>query len=432
MVASIHSEHEARRILSSEPGGDQPSAAVGVEFADLFDIEDIQRIQDDFSAATGVASIIVQPDGTPITRPSNFCRLCNDIIRETEQGRANCMKSDAVVGNSDESGPRIQTCLSGGLIDGGASISVGGKHVANWLIGQVRVGDHDEARMLAYAREIGADPEEFRVALAEVPVMPAERFERIARMLFSFANQLSLIAYQNVQQAEFITEQERVKSEIARLNGDLEQLAEQRGRDLEALSLTLTSVIDVVGQIVETRDPYTAGHQRRVAQLAYRIAEEMGLPFDDADEIRTAALIHDVGKISVPAEILSKPGALSAAEFEIIKDHAEAGFQIISAAHMQGQIAELVFQHHERCDGSGYPRGLKCEELLVGSRVLMVADVVEAMASHRPYRPALGIEPALAEVEKWAGVRYESSVVEACARLFRERGFVFSEVESIL
>ena len=403
-----------------------------IEFEDLFNIEDLQRIQDNFATATGVASVITRPDGTPITRPSNFCRLCNDIIRKTEKGMANCVKSDAVVGDSDEYGPRIETCLSGGLMDGGASISVGGKHVANWLIGQVRTGHHDEARMLAYAAEIGADPKEFLDALSEVPVMPAEQFQRIARMLFSFANELSRVAYQNVRQAQLITERALAQSEIDRLSENLAALAEQRGQDLETLRLTLTSVIDVVGRIVEMRDPYTAGHQRRVAQLACRIAEDIGLSESDIADIETAALIHDVGKISVPAEILSKPGALSAPEFEIIKGHAEAGYRIISAAHLPGRVDELVYQHHERCDGSGYPRGLTSSELLEGAQVLMVADVVEAMASHRPYRPMLGIGAALAEVEKWAGVRYEVKVVEACTRLFRERGFSFSEVDTIL
>ena len=135
---------------------------------------------------------------------------------------------------------------------------------------------------------------------------------------------------------------------------------------------------------------------------------------------------------SLPAEILSKPGALSLPEFEIIKGHAEAGYRIVSAAHMSERIAELVYQHHERCDGSGYPRGLTGEQLLEGAQVLMVADVVEAMASHRPYRPTLGIDAALAEVEKWAGVRYQPEVVESCARLFREHRFHFSEVGTVL
>ncbi len=193
------------------------------------------------------------------------------------------------------------------------------------------------------------------------------------------------------------------------------------------LAQSLSSIIEVVGQVVETRDPYTAGHERRVSQLAMRIAEEMGLPADEIEAIRIAALIHDVGKISVPAEILSRPGELTVMEFDLIKEHAEAGYRILASANMEAPISEMVYQHHERCDGSGYPRGLREDELLVGAKVLAVADVVEAMSSHRPYRAAIGVEPALAEVERGAGQLFDAAVVETCLTIFREQGFVFTD-----
>lgn len=156
------------------------------------------------------------------------------------------------------------------------------------------------------------------------------------------------------------------------------------------------------------------------------IAHEMALPEPEVADIQMAALMHDVGKISVPAEILSKPSTLSAIEFDLIKRHAESGFQIISSARMRATIAEYVYQHHERCDGSGYPRGLQGDDILRGSRVLMVADVVEAMMSHRPYRPGLGVDAALAEVESGSGSVFDSQVCEACARVFRGE-FEFSQ-----
>ncbi len=179
-----------------------------IEFADLFDIEDIQRLQDEFATATGVASIITTTDGTPITKPSNFCRLCMDIIRKSEKGQANCRKSDAVIGRQCFSGPTIQPCLSGGLWDAGAAISVGGKHIGNWLIGQVRDETQTEAKMLEYARSIGADEDEFLEAFREVPIMSEEQFFGVAQVLYTLANQLSTTAYQNVQQARFITERQ--------------------------------------------------------------------------------------------------------------------------------------------------------------------------------------------------------------------------------
>jgi PAS domain S-box-containing protein/putative nucleotidyltransferase with HDIG domain len=199
------------------------------------------------------------------------------------------------------------------------------------------------------------------------------------------------------------------------------KLAEQK------LANSLASIIAVVGQIVETRDPYTAGHERRVSELAARIAEELGMTARQIEDIRVAALIHDVGKISVPAEILSKPGDLSKLEFELIKGHAEAGYLILTSANMDAEVTEMVHQHHERCDCSGYPRELCGDDLLEGAKVLMVADVVEAMVSHRPYRPGLGLEPALAEIERGAGLQYDGEVARACKRVF-EDGFAFSEV----
>jgi len=170
-----------------------------IEFSDIFNLDDIQRIQDLFADATGVASIITHPDGTPITRPSNFCRLCNEIIRKTDIGLTNCFKSDAEIGRPNLSGPVIQPCLSGGLWDAGASIIVGGKHIANWLIGQVKNEELDLKDMLQYAKKIGADEKDFINALEEVPVMSKMKFEKVAQMLFAFANEISSKVYQNSQ-----------------------------------------------------------------------------------------------------------------------------------------------------------------------------------------------------------------------------------------
>jgi PAS domain S-box-containing protein/putative nucleotidyltransferase with HDIG domain len=771
----------------------------GLAFADLFDVEEIQAIQDAFSAATGVGSIITKPDGAPITRPSNFCRLCGDIIRGTDKGLANCRVSDAVIGRPNPSGPVIQPCLSGGLWDAGASISAGGEHVANWLIGQVRNEIQDETAMLAYADEIGADRNEFRSALAEVPAMPLEKFELIAKALHLIANELSVVAYQNLEQERLISEgkkseeairesrtmlaaildavpqsiflkdadgvflacnqpfaagaglegperiigktdydlpwagagdayraddrevmrlnrpkrhiiepvktadgttiwvdttkvplvngsgtpygvlgvfddiTERKRTEAALLEGyemlanltaqvpgvvyqyrlypdgrsafpfssrgmndiyeyapedvredatpvfgrlhpddydrvaaDIQEsartlkpfncefrvilprqglrwrvsdalpqrledgstlwygiisdatdrvlaedaLAENRARldlalrsasmgvwhfDLiedtrafdeqvclllgidratftgsaaeffqavhpddvervkaalartiaqstpyepeyravsrdgaerwvaargslvrdehgrptringvlwditdrkhaeeelaaqsERIERTLTSVIDIARDIVEERDPYTAGHQRRVSEIAVRVAQDLGMSVPDVEDIRVAALLHDVGKVVVPTEILSKPGRVSALEFELLKSHAEAGHRVLASAHLDEPIPEMVHQHHERCDGSGYPRGLTADQILPGAKVIAVADVVEAMMSYRPYRPALGIDAALAELERGAGSLFDADVARCCVALFREGGFELS------
>ena len=192
----------------------QPLESGAVAFSDLFNLEEIQQIQDKFAAVTGVASIITDPDGMPITGPSNFTRLCYGIIRKTERGCANCFRSDAVIGHYKSDGPTIQTCLSGGLWDAGASIVVGGHHVANWLIGQIRDSTQTEAAIRAYAREIGADEDAAAQAFHEVPAMSHDRFELIAGLLYTLANQLSLTAYHNVLQARMITRQELAEQKL--------------------------------------------------------------------------------------------------------------------------------------------------------------------------------------------------------------------------
>jgi PAS domain S-box-containing protein len=190
-----------------------------IQFSDIFVLEDIQRIQDQFSDATGVASVITYPDGRPITRPSNFCRLCNEIIRKTETGLTNCFKSDAEIGRPNSKGPVIQPCLSGGLWDAGASIIVGDQHIANWLIGQVKNEILDHKQMIQYAEKIGADKDDFMKALEEVPVMSREKFEKVAAMLYAFANEISSKAYNNNQLNQTIkelkeAEEKLVKSEV--------------------------------------------------------------------------------------------------------------------------------------------------------------------------------------------------------------------------
>jgi PAS domain S-box-containing protein len=187
-----------------------------IRFSDIFELDDIQHIQDLFSDATGVASIITQTDGRPITHPSNFCRLCNEIIRKTDSGLINCFKSDAEIGKPNPSGPVIQPCLSGGLWDAGASIIVGGKHIANWLIGQVKNEEQDYNKMLQYAIEIGADKQDFMVALDEVPVMSKEKFEKVAKMLFAFASEISSKAYQNRQLEQSVLRRKKAEQDLTK------------------------------------------------------------------------------------------------------------------------------------------------------------------------------------------------------------------------
>jgi HD-GYP domain-containing protein (c-di-GMP phosphodiesterase class II) len=192
----------------------------------------------------------------------------------------------------------------------------------------------------------------------------------------------------------------------------------QIARDMERTVATLTGAM-------ETRDPYTDGHQRRVAQLAVAIGERGGLPTEPLRLLRLAATVHDIGKIAVPAEILSKPRRMSEAEYAVVKQHCRAGCDLLALADPPLEITDAVLRHRERLDGSGYPQGLKGDKIGALGRILAVADVVEAMASNRPYRPALGVEASLEEIRVGRGERYDPEACDACLRLFHEEGFVF-------
>jgi PAS domain S-box-containing protein len=206
---------------------------------------------------------------------------------------------------------------------------------------------------------------------------------------------------------------------------------EQLQRSIEILKKEINTTIHVLSTALETRDPYTAGHQSRVADLARAIATEMRLDRDKIDGIRMAGVIHDIGKLSIPVEILSKPSKLTKLEFSLIKEHSHSGFEMLKDVESVWPLAQIVYQHHERINGAGYPRNLRGDEILIEARILAVADVVEAMASHRPYRASLGIDTALEEIEKNKGILYDETVADACLRLFRENGYKLTQYVKI-
>ena len=206
----------------------------------------------------------------------------------------------------------------------------------------------------------------------------------------------------------------------------------KRVEDLNRLNVTkleaaFMQTVEAITALSALRDPYTAAHERRVAEIAVTIGAELGLDAHRQQGLRVAGFLHDVGKINAPAEILSKPGTLSAAQFALVKEHAQAGYDALKHVDFPWPIALVALQHHERIDGSGYPHGLKGEEIALEARIIAVADVVEAMSSHRPYRPALGIEKALAEIERGRGTAFDKEVADACLRLFREKRYQLPE-----
>jgi putative nucleotidyltransferase with HDIG domain len=194
---------------------------------------------------------------------------------------------------------------------------------------------------------------------------------------------------------------------------------------LASVEKTLADTVIAISRIVEMKDPFTAGHQMRVAQLASAMAKKMNLTDEEASTLNTAATIHDIGKIYVPSDILSKPGKLNPLEYEIIQTHVRGSYEILKDINFAGPVAQIVYQHHERMDGSGYPLGLKSFDILPLAKILIVADVVEAMSSHRPYRAAMGINKALAEITENRGKLYDEAAVDACLELFRNNEFQF-------
>jgi PAS domain S-box-containing protein len=201
------------------------------------------------------------------------------------------------------------------------------------------------------------------------------------------------------------------------------ELDEELQQSYQKLKKTMDAAIDTMSKIIETKDPYTSGHQHRVCQLAVPLAQELGLSPDKIEGIRIASLIHDIGKIGLPTEILSKPTRLTDIEFSLIKGHSQIGYDILKSIDFSYPIAQIVLQHHERLNGSGYPNNLKGDKILLEAKIIGVADVVEAISSFRPYRPALGTEKALEEISQNRGILYDPKVVDACLKLFKEKGF---------
>jgi PAS domain S-box-containing protein/putative nucleotidyltransferase with HDIG domain len=255
--------------------------------------------------------------------------------------------------------------------------------------------------------------------------LPLKDRSNIFGSLTIYAKESDAFDHEEVQLLQQLADDLAFGVTALRMRAERDRIAQEQDRQEEKLRQSLIDSIQAIANMVELRDPYTAGHESRVANLAAAIAQELGLDEERIEGVKLAALIHDVGKIKVPAEILNKPGRLSPLEFELIKLHPQSGYDVLKDIRFPWPIARMVHEHHERMDGSGYPKGLRGDEILLESKILTVADVVESMQSHRPYRPGLGIEAALAEITLHRGVWYDEAVCDACLRLFREDRYQF-------
>jgi putative two-component system response regulator len=232
------------------------------------------------------------------------------------------------------------------------------------------------------------------------------------------------VAKHALAQKQLHDEKNILEKENEKYREELERLVIKRTQALEG---ALKSTIETIASVMELRDPYTAGHERKVGNLAVAIAIKMNLSSEITDCLYVAGYLHDIGKMAVPAEILSKPSALTDTEFEMIKSHVAHGDDILRKVKMPWPVAEVAYQHHERLDGSGYPNGLKADSIRIESKIMAIADVIEAMTSHRPYRAGLGLDVALGEIKENAGTLYDEKVVKATVALFREDNYEFSE-----
>jgi len=264
---------------------------------------------------------------------------------------------------------------------------------------------------------------ELAIANEELIFQNAEKEKRAAELVIANKE----LTFQNAEKEKRAAELAIANEELAFQNAEKEKRAAELDIANEQLRGALMNTVRVAMILSELRDPYTAGHERRVAEIAVAISAELGFDIRRQEGIRVAGHLHDVGKMLIPAEILSKPGKLTEIEYALVRQHAQAGYDVLKGVEFPWPIAEVALQHHERIDGTGYPQGLRGEDIIIEARILAVADTVESMSSHRPYRAALGIDKALAEIEGGRGTAYDAVAADACLKLFREEGFNIPE-----
>lgn len=369
------------------------------------DITKVAPLLQSFSESAGIASAIIDPAGVVLCQ-ANWQPLCTEFHRRHPRTLARCIESDTalaaqMLGGKDAA---LYTCPNG-LIDAVAPVVVNGEHVVNAFVGQFFLAPPDIEAWKRRADRYGFHRTTYLQAVAQVPVLSEARVHAALGFLVSSTQLL-------VELGREILEKERAQH--------------HQRRTLERLRLSVDAAVNTLARTVEIRDPYTAGHQERTTELALAIGRRLGLAPRAMTSLRIASLVHDLGKVSIPAEVLAKPGRLNEFEWQLIRQHPETGYQILREMHFPGPVATIVRAHHERLDGSGYPRGLRDGQIRREAGIIAVADVVEAMSSHRPYRAALGIEAALEEISAQRGLKYDPQVVDACLALFHQDGFAFS------
>lgn len=393
----------------------------------LTDITELKRIQNDLQRTSRTLKTLSYCNTTlvhateEISLLQAMCHIVVDIggYRGAWVGYAQHDKAKTLL-------PMAQSGLTAGYIEEfnptwanvGFGISPSGKAVRT---GKKQIVQH--VQDLANIPDAGWCSAEIQLGVASIIALPLMDGNKILGNLSIYSTEPEGFDQQEVAMLQELADDLAFGISTLRTRIEHRKSIEEQQQYLDKIRTTLEATIQAIAATVEMRDPYTAGHERRVAELAVAIAKEMGLSDHQIEGIRVAATVHDLGKIQIPAEILSKPSSLSDIEFTFIKVHPLMGYNILKDIDFPWPVAEIVLQHHERIDGSGYPNGLKGKHILLEARIIAVADTVEAMASHRPYRAGLGIRAALDEITASSGKHYDPKVVEACVKLFREKGF---------
>lgn len=399
---------EAKAELTSLD--ERASTESKIQLTDLFDVEDLQELQDTFANAVGVASLITTPNGTPLTRPSNFCSLCQDIIRATDKGQRNCWKSDAEIGRHNPDGPVVQPCLSGGLWDCGASITVNGEHIGNWLIGQVRNEALDEETLLAYADEIGADKAAYANALKDVPVMSLERFSKVGDALFLIANLMSLSAYQNLQLLDRIDEVEKSHKEIDQLKQYLDNIIDSMPSMLVGVDLDGRITYWNLGAANTTGISHADATGRPLTDVLPNLREEMDTvarAIEESRPIHAEQFSEDVGGEQRYSDVFIYPLIANGVQGAIIR---------VDDTTERVRIEEMMIQSEKMLSVGGLAAGMAHEinnplAVILGSAKLLQKRLLGDSRKNREAAQALGLD--LGAVAEYMRIRSADSMIEA-------------------
>ena len=369
-----------------------------IELADIIDSESIQALMDSLYETTGIPMSILDLSGKILVH-TGWQDICTKFHRKNHETSKNCLESDKYLTKGVKKGEFKGYKCKNNLVDFVTPIFIGNRLLGNFFYGQVlyKEDEVDNETFRRQARKYGFDEEKYLSALEKVPRINKGDSIIIMDFFAKFADMIANLGYTNLKLSKSLFKNNIIQNKLKK---------------------SRFSLIKTISNLTSVRDPYIGQHHERVCELSVEIAKKLKLNKETIEGIRAAALVHDIGKIDVPSDILNKPSKLSEIEYELVKKHANVGSDILRKASFEYPIADIILQHHERIDGSGYPNNLKGEEIKIEAKIIAVADVVDAMTSHRPYRPALSLETALEEIQRDAGKLYDSRIVLACLELF--------------